>query len=71
MSGREFRPPREMDVEMRRGARGEPGGRPLPTESELREAADRHTREGGVHRDEPSIWARFTHAIGGRFSHGH
>jgi hypothetical protein len=66
MSGREFRPPREMDVQMRRGVRGEPSGRPIPSESELREAADRHLREGDAHREEPSIWTRFTHSLAGK-----
>ena len=70
MSAREYRPPREMDVEMRRGTRGEPSGRPIPSESELREAAERHAREARAHREEPSIWERLTHGLAGRLHHG-
>ena len=69
MSAREFRPPREMDVEMRRGTRGEPSGRPIPSELELREAAERHERERHAHHDEPSIWTRFSHSLAGKVFH--
>ena len=65
MSAREYRPPREMDAAMRRGPRGEPSA-PIPTVVGPREA-ERQRRH--AHRDEPSIWTRFTHSLAGRVFH--
>lgn len=67
----ESRRSRDMDVELRRGTRGEPGGRPIPTELELREAAERARRGRGAHREEPSVWSRFTHSLAGKVLHIH
>ena len=66
MSAHEERRSRDMDSTLRRGVRGEPSGRPLPSEAELAEAAERHLREGDIHGEEPSIWARFTHSLAGK-----
>jgi hypothetical protein len=69
MSEHEERRSRDMDSALRRGVRGEPSGRPLQSETEVRDAAERHLREGNAHREEPSIWTRFTHSLGGKL-HG-
>jgi hypothetical protein len=45
VSGREYRPPRDLPEGIRHGVRGEPTGRDLPTELELSEAAERARRD--------------------------
>ena len=61
MSAREYRPPHEMDAGLRRGPRGEPSA-PIRIEAEPREPERQHR----AHRDEPSIWTRFTHSLAGK-----
>jgi hypothetical protein len=70
VSGREFRPPRDLDPRefpegIRHGTRGEPTGRDLPTEFELNEAAERHRRDEALRLQPHVSWWRRLFA--GRF----